>query len=138
MARVVGRLVSFMRCQNQEEKEVARSRMLFGVQAINTGLLPLLVNAPLSLWTTFGAQRTFDDFSVDWYTDVGAQILIVMLLNVLTPHIYWVAAWLWTVYLRRKNAASAKSQHDLNARFLGPRFDISVRYSDIMLCLWGA
>jgi hypothetical protein len=80
---------------------------LFLVQLINTAFLTLFINANLNYfygsssppalprsgaWAIFTGP--YDDFSQGWYQTVGISIILTMLLNIVTPHMSTVAAFL--------------------------------------------
>jgi len=83
---------------NKTEEKAASIVKMFLVQFINTGLVILLVNARISevslpaFFPIFAGR--FSDFTVEWYKNVGATISLTMFINIFTPHIGGIVAYL--------------------------------------------
>jgi hypothetical protein len=88
-------LSRFQRFRNHTEEKAVSIKKMFVFQFINLAVLVLLVNYNLTLFQlpTFFPILTgrYDDFSVQWYKQVGTTLLFTMCSNVLTPHL---AEWL--------------------------------------------
>ena len=82
----------------------------------------------------------YNDFSVEWYKNVGATISLTMFINVFTPHIGGFVAIIKNYLLRMKDSGCNKDirrtkqvmQDDYENIYMGPDFLIEVRYSQIM------
>lgn len=104
----------------------------------------MLVNAKISsihlpaFFPVFAGR--FDDFTVQWYQNVGATLSLTMFINIFTPHIGGMIA-MFNNYLKRlidrgcsKDMRKTKQvmQEDYEAMYMGPDFLLEVRYSQIM------
>ena len=137
-------LSKFQRFLNSTEEKAASIQKMFMVQFINTGLVILLVNAKISsihlpaFFPIFSGR--FDDFTVEWYKNVGATISLTMFINIFTPHISGfvaIAKGFVTQFLDRGLSSDIRRtkqvmQEDYEAIYMGPEFLIEVRYSQIL------
>lgn len=82
----------------------------------------------------------FSDFTVDWYKNVGATISLTMFINIFTPHIGGIVAYIKGLafqWFDRRFKGDIRvtrqyMQDDYNNIYMGPEFLIEVRYSQIM------
>jgi hypothetical protein len=76
------------------------------------------------------------DFSLNWYTSVGAAMMITLILNIVTPHAMALMSWCCLDARRRKKMRNkAVTQRELNLAYEGSRFSIESRYSTLMVAL---
>jgi len=89
MIKVVLRMVSkFEKREDKTEEVISNTFKMFVIQLANTAILLLIVNAKLgfipSWFPFFGGQ--YDDFTTDWYSDVGTTLMITMFFAIFSPH----------------------------------------------------
>ena len=124
----------------------ASTLKLAAATSVNTALIALLVGAklpggartPTALSSVGLLSGSYDDFTTGWYSQIGAQICITMLINaLLTPTMALVA---FAVSAARASCAvrrlgSVKTQYELNSLFVGSPFDLGVRYPAVITFL---
>ena len=79
----------------------------------------------------------YTDFTVEWYNNVGVTVMLTMFVNIFTPHIGGIIAYLKNGFFRcldrncRKDMRKTKQvmQEEYEALYLGPEFMIEIRYS---------
>jgi hypothetical protein len=140
-------LVSFERLSSKTDETKSRAIKLFLLQFLNTGALVLILNAQVD--TNFVVLRRGDhrDFSAAWYSTVGVSFAVVMLANVIIPHLtpaFFACqgsckrCWDRRCLLRERYTR-ALTQEQLNNIMSGPDFLISERvaqvYNIIFVCL---
>jgi hypothetical protein len=77
LVEALKRLSAFEAHTSIDELQLSLSQRLFAMQFINTGILPVLVNAQLpGLPSHAGAQ--YRDFTSEWYFNVGSAMLLTM------------------------------------------------------------
>lgn len=110
---------------------------LFFAQFFNTALLMILVNVAWPGTAEIPEQfktGKWPDLTVGWYTTVGVQILVTMIINCFTPHIYVIFASICH-YRSMRAIKDAPSQRDMNERFIGPYKDWSMRYAQLAMVM---
>jgi hypothetical protein len=113
--------------------EISIARRVFLVLFLNTGLVLLAVNTrfPGAIWIGSGSHG---DFDASWYSDVGTQIVLAMILNVFTPHFFPFVDL--SLQRRRLRVHVAYSQRELNEMFLGPQFLLSFRLAQLVMTVF--
>lgn len=108
-------------------------RRVFIILSINTGLVLLAVNAafPKARWIGSGK---YIDFVPDWYPSVGSQIVVTMIINVFSPHLFPIGSYM--LFAFRKYNHFAYSQRELNELYLGPVFFLSFRIAQEMMTIF--
>ena len=66
---------------------LSRATKLFFLQFLNTAVLVLIVNAQIQTTWSFLQEGQYNDFTVQWYLNVGSSITLTMIAYVFTPHI---------------------------------------------------
>jgi hypothetical protein len=88
----------------------------------------------------------YEDFTVKWYSEVGVQLTITCLIASIQPHVEPLVSYLIIGPISRRLARYSISkgqesyvmQHDLNALYVGPRFDVTLRYAQHLNMLFFA
>jgi hypothetical protein len=120
--------------------ELSIVRRVFVVLTLNTGFVLLIVNARVGnvgLPNVFNGNRivgTHADFDPEWYANVGGQIILTMIINCFTPHVwplFRVSKLRW-----RQNSIITYSQRELNELYLGPVFFTSFRLSHMTMTVF--
>ena len=136
---------------------------IFISQFVNTGIVVLFVhgklpnnmNNPVASLGVFGGKH--DDFTAEWYGNVGSLLCLTMVANIFTPHFEHFFGWCLQKRSRKKagteggfltqgglplamhrlaaglltNAAPAAAS--MNKAFVGPHFDLSERYAQVLM-----
>jgi len=134
-------LSSFEKHRSVSSESVSKILKIFVAQALNTGVIILIVNAKFS---KVGVKKvfegTFDDVTPQWFFDVAVTILITMIINVVNlPAIVIIFRLLsgirrcfdrgCTMDMRR---TTQKKQAAWENLYIGPEFLIEFRYSQIL------
>ena len=73
------------------------------------------------------------------YRNIGANMVLTMCMNIVTPHMYWVGSYILHNRNFRKNKDKAIDQKSLNELAIGPPFKIAERlasaFSTFSICL---
>jgi hypothetical protein len=142
-------LSSFEKHRSQSSESVSKILKIFVAQALNTGVIILIVNAKFSkIGVREVFEGTFDDVTSQWFFDVGVTILITMIINVINvPAIVLVfriisgiRRWFDRGCTMRMNQTKQKKQGAWENLYIGPEFLIEFRYSQILtitfICLF--
>jgi len=121
---------------------------IFLSQYINTAFILLIVYAKSSssnkLVTLLHSFNIIDgyykDFTTDWFGDVGVQLTMTALIGALTPHIGPLLQHFLILPFKRRVARLAMAsghpkfamQQDLSDLYVGPRFDVTLRYAQLL------
>lgn len=120
----------------------------FLLQLINTAIVILIVNINISEvknWDSSFPLFTglYSDFNPAWFQNVGVTIIFVMILNILTPHSYPLLLYMWTGCRRccdrsccPKNKTKCVTRGQYLDLYVGPDFDIGLRYSQILTTMF--
>ncbi|CAG9332151.1 unnamed protein product [Blepharisma stoltei] len=134
-------LTRYERASTWTKEQLAIMNKLFFVLFFNTSMINLFVNANFEdlvfvkdlAFKDYLFNGDYDDFSRDWYTKVGATIVVTMFIGIASPHfITLFVMYPINVIKRRFFYKYYKMQHELNALFAGPEFQLSVRVAQIM------
>ncbi|RYY37503.1 hypothetical protein EON62_01075, partial [archaeon] len=107
---------------------------------LNTACLALIINAALpgsAAELEVAGTRLFSGrysgFDVRWHVSVGAGIVLTMLINIVTPHMFSIMRFLCVMPCRRLTGDKrAVTQVDLNSRFTPPNFEMPTRTAVVM------
>lgn len=105
---ILRKMVIFEKRRNMTSELVSATTKMFLAQFINTAIILLVINGGIS-WITYSAEDVYEDFSVEWYRDVGATLIMTMLMNVFTPH---VANAMWQVIYGTKRCCDRSCSCD--------------------------
>ena len=101
---------------------------------INTGLILVIVNAQIDfnfVGYNFVTDGLYPDFNVDWYSNIGTQLIMMMLFNTVAPHTGLLAWVFFRRYMRWRFPAI--TQRERNHQFLGPTFFMSLRLAQQLM-----
>ena len=77
---------------------------VFSIYFLNYGVLylvaPMQVELPGLDQATGGVKGIYKDFNMFWYSDIGKQIVSVMIINAIFPPIELAILWLLSMVLR--------------------------------------
>ena len=126
-----------------EEMYAATSNMTY-MAFINTGLLVQIVyfNWSGSLQLPF-LLAEYDEFTSEWYSQVGSTVVVTMILMIFTPHVSNIGFQVLGSCRRccdRKCSCSERKtrkylQKDYEQINLGSEFDIEARYSNMLVVI---
>ena len=124
-------LTTFERTQDITKQKLKVMSRTFVASFINTAILTLLVN-------TDGEDKFFkinnllfdgdyDDFTRDWYIDVGKTFTLTMFLNIFNPHFVNLLFWYPFAMCQRRTCRNRrKTQYELNLLFTGAYFSLEL------------
>lgn len=139
----------FEKHQSLDKMETSNMVRVFLLKFVNTGCLVLLYG---QRWLQKLVRIHFEDaseFNVDWYATGGTSLMIVMLLNIVSPH---VGPFVW--YLRHRARIRSLEQNltadletndshriwytqeELNDFYRGPPFKLNYRYSQVLVTMY--
>jgi len=134
-------LGKFHRYTNLTKEVVSIMTKLFIAFAINTGVFIVLINAnfrnsPGVIWFNdhfplgkYLFNGDFSDIDRDWFTKVGADILLIMIINVFSPLVVFMLSSPITSCKRWCLRKKKILQVDLNKLYEGPTFDLGFHYA---------
>ncbi len=76
-----------MRHRSKTAEILSRATKQFFLQFTNTALLTLIIQSQFDVPFSVLQRGQYRDFTVDWYVNVGASIVITMMAFIITPHI---------------------------------------------------
>mmetsp|Transcript_2880 Transcript_2880/g.4113 ORF Transcript_2880/g.4113 Transcript_2880/m.4113 type:complete len:1141 (+) Transcript_2880:236-3658(+) len=137
---------SFEKPESLDRMQESNMARVFFLKFVNTGCLVLLYNQK---WIQKLVGVRFDDapdFNVDWYETGGVNLIFVMVLNVITPHLgSFFSYWRYRCKIKKieKRLTEAQetndkykvwyTQEDLNREYIGPSFHLNYRYTQILI-----
>eukprot|EP00804_Cyclotella_cryptica_P009635 CCRYP_006299-RC/>CCRYP_006299-RC protein AED:0.29 eAED:0.29 QI:364/1/1/1/1/1/4/125/1018 len=139
----------FEKHQSLDKMETSNMVRVFLLKFVNTGCLVLLYGQQ---WLQRLVRIHFEDaseFNVDWYATGGTSLMIVMLLNIVSPHVgAFVGYFRHRAKIRRleKNLTADQetndshriwyTQEELNDFYRGPPFKLNYRYSQVLVTIY--
>lgn len=121
---------------DQQQREIAIQ--VFVLKFINTGGVLLLLNSK-EIQDLLGVQISqHGNFVAEWFWTTGLSLLLVMLLNVVSPVAPGLQMYVQKLRAQRKAARGHLglgfvTQEAANLIFMGPEFPVSIRYSAILV-----
>ncbi|KAG7402115.1 hypothetical protein PHYBOEH_005678 [Phytophthora boehmeriae] len=156
LARVLNALVAMEKHHTRSSRVVSRVTKVFIAQFCNTALLMLVINANgdyfsspktasktgtssggFSLGSLNMLNGEYSDFSADWYNDVGVALMLTIIINSLSTHVYLLVNYI-SLKARRfvdrgysfdHSLTRQDTQRDLETLYRGPKFDLAARYA---------
>lgn len=144
--KVVRSLAKFEKHHDIDSQDRSVSvRSMIG-QFINTGLVYLIVNADISDNKFFSNYQdwkdantvlsgSYNDFTPEWYTEVGQAITITMLMFAFTPHTLPLLTYVRFHCRIRCCSQKAATQAELNHYYTPPQFHYATRYAQISVSM---
>ncbi|KAF4040526.1 Calcium-activated chloride channel [Phytophthora infestans] len=162
LARILNALVALEKHHTESSLVVSRVTKVFLAQFCNTALLMLVINANANYFSSsptvsettstggfsLGVLNLLDgeysDFSANWYNDVGVALMLTMILNSFSTHVYLLAnyfilkAWRFIDrgYSFDHSLTKQDTQRDLEALYRGPKFDLAARYAQSLTSIF--
>ncbi|KAL9185465.1 hypothetical protein ACHAXT_003242 [Thalassiosira profunda] len=146
---LMDRAGSFEKHQSLDAMEKSNMVRVFLLKFVNTGCIVLLYG---QTWLQRLVRVRFDDatdFNVDWYATGGTSLMIIMLMNVISPHIgSFIAYSRHRSKIRRLEKSLSDNmetndahrvwytQEELNEYYRGPAFKLNYRYSQVLVTLY--
>lgn len=90
MLKVALRILSeYERRHDKTDLVISNTFKMFFVQFCNTALIILIVNAKLDFMPSWSPifNGDYDDFTTEWYRQIGVSIILTMLIGVVSPHL---------------------------------------------------
>ena len=118
--------------------ERAISLKLFIALFLNTSVSTILVYAhipSIKFEIFFDGPAWADDFTLQWYRQVGVTLILTMLFQSLTPALYLQKLYLHGFKVKHQ-AKRKLTQRDLNNLFLGPKWELAERYGRLMALIF--
>ncbi|KAJ0404203.1 hypothetical protein P43SY_002046 [Pythium insidiosum] len=154
LARILNVLVIMEKHHTQTAQVVSRVTKVFLAQFFNTALLLIIINANLDYFFDDPEALSLDsfpilngkysDFSPGWYMDVGVSLILTMIINTFSPHVYVVFNYLLGEAQRFADRSFSfdysltrqDTQRDLEAFYRGPQFDLAYRYAQSLTTIF--
>lgn len=157
LARILDVLVAMEKHHTESSMVVSRVVKVFLAQFCNTALLLVVINANLDYFVDATGSATarafralpvlagkYSDFTPAWYNDVGVSLMLTMIINTFSPHVYAVLhygaletrrfvdrGWSFDYAITRQD-----TQRDLDAFYRGPKFDLAARYAQTLTSIF--
>lgn len=154
LAKILNVLVGMEKHHTESSQVVSRVIKVFLAQFCNTALLMVMINANLNYFLDNSSKFEFSslpilngkysDFTPAWYNDVGVALMLTMIINTFSPHVYVVVNYL-SLELRRcydrsfsfdYSLTRQDTQRDLDALYRGPKFDLAARYAQTLTSIF--
>lgn len=145
LLNVAGSFEKHQSLDNMEESNMVR---VFLLKFLNSGCLVLLYGQK---WLQRLVRIRFDDasdFNVDWYATGGTSVMIIMLMNIIAPHVGSFIAYLrHRAKIRRLERSLTKdketndshkiwyTQEKMNEFYRGPPFRLNYRYAQVLVTI---
>lgn len=82
----------------------------------------------LDSWGFFN-KKVFNDMNLEWFSEVGTEILILIMIAVVNPALIYFIKTIVFRCLKKWRAGGAKTQKDYIQRLMPLRFDLERRYA---------
>jgi len=135
-------LSSFEKHRSWSSELVSKILKTFVAQALNTGVIILIVNARFTRVAVKAVfEGTYDDVSSEWFFEVAVTILITMIINIINVPMILIVSCAIAKILRwydrgfktkMVKKTKKKSQSAWEALYTGPEFLFEFRYSQIL------
>lgn len=149
LKKILKRLVVFEQHASESAQLVAEAKKLCIAQFVNMALVSTLVNANLDLFGVRSHEAIpyfpilagpYSNFSPGWFAVVGSSITITMLIQVAANNAMpllvtakrAVLAWQDRYWTCDKSLTRCRTQNELDAAILGPRFLLAQRYGTFL------
>lgn len=136
----VNKIVSYEKHWSSSDQQRHIALKLFVGIFINTAVILLIVNADIpglrNLRVIFNGE--FIDFTPQWYKQVGLTIFLTHALTIITPQTLPLITYLYVLCKRRYTTELCTTQDQLNQLYSGTQFNLSQRYSMILVIIYVA
>ncbi|CAM9177431.1 unnamed protein product [Ascophyllum nodosum] len=125
---------AFDKHTSMDKLEVSTFRRLVILKFVNIGLTVLITNSRRVIDLLSVNLEYENDFTPDWYRTLGSSLVMNVLINAITPHLYWLVMWtrkrrMWKQ--AKSDACKVISQDALHEIAKGLPWEISHRYAEI-------
>jgi hypothetical protein len=131
------RMTEYQKSHSLDQQQLEIAIQVFVLKFINTGGVLLLLNSKEIQDLIRVKISQHGNFLEEWYWTTGLSLLLVMLLNVLSPLVPGIQMFLQKLWAQRKAARGQfggfMTQEAANAIFMGPEFAVAIRYSAILM-----
>ncbi|GBG33178.1 Hypothetical Protein FCC1311_094022 [Hondaea fermentalgiana] len=139
---VMAKLITFEKHHSLIGMQLSLSRRVLVTLIFNTGLILFLINEDYSL-IGLGAINEisrlsgYRDFTMEWYADVGLQIIFIMLINVFAPQAFIYLEYAFALFFKRNvRCRKPTSQRELNEWNTGPTFLLHYRIAQNLMTVF--
>ena len=136
----IRKFAEYEKHRSQDSKEKSICLRLFIMQYLNTSCVFLINNNKEILKYVFRVQSTADvEFSAAWYNNIGVTIILVQLGSILinqSGSIYNYLLYHANIKRHRTSPSLALTQSELNKIHIGPEFELSYRYAQLLSTLF--
>lgn len=132
-------LVSFEKHTSVTKMERELTWKMFAGLFFNTALVLLVVNANTEsrLGITL-VSGDYKDFVPEWYSIVGAGLVLTMILNMINPHAMPIITYPLSLCLRWRKSGKAVIQREMDKLYEGEKFTLAERYAVLLNTCWVA
>ena len=143
MLKTAMRMISvYERRHDKTDLVISNTIKMFIVQFINTAVLILVVNAQVDgtpdWFPVLNGQ--YDDFTTEWYKQIGVSIILTMMIGIISPHIangmfhcrFFCKRWIDRKCTCNRKRTRQLYQGDYENMYMGPELLLEYRYSTMM------
>ena len=143
MLKVALRIISvYERRHDKTDLVISNTFKMFIVQFFNTAVIILIVNAKVDFVPSWFPilNGEYDDFTTEWYKQIGVSIILTMLIGIFSPHLanslYWIRGACKRWRDRKWTCSRMKTkqifQADYEQMYMGPELLFEYRYSTLL------
>ena len=131
------RMTEFEKAHSLDKQQLETTIQLFALKFVNTAGVLLLLNSKEIQDLVHVKITDTGNFVKEWYYTTGLSLLLIMLINVVTPILpglqYYFLKWRAQRKAARGEYTGFMTQDVANEIFMGPEFAVSFRYSSILV-----
>eukprot|EP00624_Nannochloropsis_granulata_P007896 evm.model.NODE_9949_length_46820_cov_28.931910.9 len=131
------RMTGYEKAHSLDRQQLATTIQLLGLKFINIAIVLLLINVKEIQNLAHVRINEIGNFVEAWYYTTGLSLLLIMLINVVSPHLPGLYLYFLKWRVQRKVArgqdTGLMTQDAANEILMGPEFIISFRYSAILV-----
>eukprot|EP01046_Picozoa_sp_COSAG06_P010237 COSAG06_NODE_555_length_14353_cov_3.329311_5_plen_1164_part_00 len=128
----IRRSAPYAKAHTKEEEMVSTSLRVYAVQVLNTAILMLILRSEFSIFRTLPGEH-YATVNAKWYAEVGAPLVMTMVIQFSTPPSVHIVMMLVNKLLRSIKGRSAKTQNQLNQSQAPDGFEIAAGYGEVLL-----
>lgn len=130
---IICKLSKYERFSNKTKLRLHILLRLFIMMFINTAITTLLANTNISANIYGILNGKYNDFSREWYNDVGETITVTMLVSIFSSHfLNLVIVYPFAICRKRLCYRKCKTQIELNKLLRGASFDIADSLCEVL------
>ena len=131
------RMIEFEKAHSLDRQQLETTIQLFALKFVNTAGVLLLLNSKEIQDLVHVKITDTGNFVKEWYFTTGLSLLLIMLINVVSPILLGLQFYFLKWRAQRKAALGQytgfMTQDAANEIFMGPEFAVSFRYSSILV-----